>query len=283
MAKTEICMNPTHSNQSLRLDSRRRKWHLPFVASVGVLALADIARAGTVVDWLAFTVGADRRHFSYANDAGANVAQAEIALTNGTLFPLSPAAGLLQSPFWTAPLDYDDSVLSDDTVPTTKIQIVPAAGQAKFKLTLSGADLSGMVFSLGQLLSSAGAGTGGIGIVAKTLGGTDVAVNFLGTDAWDDGIRFYTQPLIWGPGSVLSSAPGAVGESAFAFFGIPKNAGVITSLTFDVPSAANAGSGDALEFAFGVPVNSAIPEPGTWLTGCAMLFACGVGRTNPKK
>jgi hypothetical protein len=84
-------------------------------------------------------------------------------------------------------------------------------------------------------------------------------VDLLGTNGWDDGIRLYTQPLDWdGAHNLLKPNSGATGNSAFAFFRIPQDSGNISSLELSIPAGYATGSGDALEFAFGIP----IPEPG---------------------
>ena len=93
-------------------------------------------------------------------------------------------------------------------------------------------------------------------------------IGLVGTNAWTDGIRSYTQPLAWNAGSqTLSLASGLNGESEFAFFGVPNATPPVTRLTFGIPNGYNAGPGDAIEFALGMPV----PEPGV-----AALFAFGL-------
>ena len=170
---------------------------------------------------------------------------------------------------------FDDSKLANATIATTKVQVSPQGGVVQFHLTISGPDLGGLVFAVGQLL---GGGIGGMVISGSASGGGALPVVFLGSNGWNNGLKFYTDPLDWDAGqSTLRTNPGATGESGFAFFQIPKGTGPVTSLTFDVPVTSVTGSGDAVEFAFGVPT---IPEPGTTLlVGCALAFACGGRRT----
>ena len=78
-----------------------------------------------------------------------------------------------------------------------------------------------------------------------------------------------------GNGNRLTLDAAANGESEFAFFRIrPATLPVtlpVTSLVFDIPQGYASGAGDALEFAFGVPL--VIPEPAV----AAMLLAGGAG------
>ena len=234
------------------------------------LALPLAAHAAPVIDWLAFAPGADRTHFHLLNDAGASAAQAQIDLTSGLLAPLSPNAGTLQSAFWNTAPPAMDSISNDGTVSTTKVQVVPQAGAVDFQLTIGAPDLSGMVFAVGQLFGSGTAGTREMGLLARTFSGVAVALEFLAADAWDNGIRAYTQPLHW-DGTRLTLDAAANGESEFAFFRIGPSALPVTSLVFDIPNGYASGVGDALEFAFGFPVP--IPEP----CAAALLLAAGAG------
>ena len=257
---------------------------LPSAAFLAALSLAwspGAASAATVIDWLAFTPGADRQHFSLASDAGLPVLQAELQITNGSQFPSSPSAALLQSDYWNIAPAFTDSALGDSTVATTRLQIVPRAGAASFQLTLNGANLAGMVFAVGELFAAPVGGTAGLTISADLAGGGTVALDFLGAHVWDDGIRFFQEPVTWN-GSTLSPAPGAAGESAFGFFSIPASAGTVTRLSFRVPSAANTGSGDAIQFAIGKPV-TAVPEPGTALFGGLLSAFAALSRTPRRK
>ena len=105
-----------------------------------------------------------------------------------------------------------------------------------------------------------GAGTAGVGISALTSDGLMVPVEFLGTNTWDDGIRLYTAPLEWDAGQrTLRPGAGAAGNTGFGFFRIPGGPATVTSVRFDVPAGYAAGAGDALEFAFAMP----LPEPGS--------------------
>lgn len=229
---------------------------------------AATAQAAMVTDWLAFSAGADNRHFSLKNDLGVTVAQAELQITLGIPAPLSPSAGLLQDSFWITPPDFTDSVLGDATLATSKVQVAPQAGVVQFRLAMTGTDLSGLYFAVGQLFSNGTNGTMQINISATTAASAPVAVNFLGTNDWDNGIRLYDQPLNWdGILGKLSLSPGANGESQFAFFRVGTGASAVTSLNFDIPSGYNLGVGDALEFALGAPV----PEP----TSAALCLMCG--------
>ena len=100
-------------------------------------------------------------------------------------------------------------------------------------------------------------------------------VSFLEIDDWDNGIRFYTEPLSWDAAlGTLSLDPAASGESAFAFFSIPRTGNAVTRLTLSVPSGYNVGTGDAIEFAFGAPRAPVVPEPSTALAGFAVACAC---------
>ena len=238
-----------------------------------ILWLSDSAGAAPVVDWLTYSTGADRTHFSLKNDGGQITAQAEVQLTTGTLAPLSPSAGLLQVPFWVTAPDFIDSLLGNASVATSKVQVAPQAGAVQYRLAITGQDLSGMFFSIGQLFNSPAAGTREINIAAQTGIGTGVAVDFLGTNGWDDGIRSYTQDLAWDNGlGKLSVSPGSSGESKFAFFRVGIGGNVVTSLILDIPSGYNSGLGDALEFAIGKQV---VPEPASavlWLSGSAIFL-----------
>ncbi len=227
------------------------------------------AHAAPIVDWLAFGPGADRTHFNLLNDAGLSVAQAQIDLTSGLLAPPSPGAGTLQAAFWNTAPPVTDSISNDGNVSTTKVQVVPQAGAVDFQLTIGAQDLSGMVFAVGQLFGSGTAGTRGMGVLARTFSGVAVALELLGTEQWDNGIRAYTQPLNWN-GSSLTLDAAANGESAFAFFRVQPGAGRVTQLVFDIPNGYAVGSGDTLEFAFGV----AVPEPGV-----AAMLILGFGFT----
>ena len=237
-------------------------------------------QAAPVVDWLTFA-GADRTHFNLLNDAGLSAVQAQIDLTSGLLAPLSPNAGTLQSTFWNTAPPAMDSILNDGTVSTTKVQVVPQAGAVDFQLTIQGSDLSGMVFAVGQLFGSGTGGTREMGLLAKTISGVVIALEFLAADPWDNGIRAYTQPLNW-DGTKLTLDPSANGESEFAFFRIRPSALPVTSLMFDIPNGYSSGSGDALEFAFGFPLVP-VPEPGAaamLLGGCAGMSLSRRRRTD---
>ena len=248
------------------------------LAILALGAVQPLVHGAALVDWLTFSAGGERTRFSLLRNSGSAFAEGQVVLTTGLFAPLSPAAGTLQSSFWLTPPPFQDSPLGDATVATTKVQVAPQGGLVQFHLTISGADLGGMVFAVGQLLSG---GIGSMVISTSGTGGGAASVVFLGTNGWDNGLKFYTDPLDWDASqNTLRTSPGAIGESAFAFFQIAPGAGTVTSLSFDVPVSAASGSGDAVEFAFGVPV----PEPGTtWLAGSAVLFACGAGRANRKK
>ena len=245
----------------------------PLLVLAGTLALATVSHA-VVVDWLNFTPGADRRHFSLYNDAGLPFAQAELQITTGVLGPFSPSAALLENPYWVTTPGFTDSQSATTTIPTTKIQIAPQAGAVSYELTISGANLSGLTFSLGELFGTPGGGTRAVNISALTAAGLGVPVTFLETDGWDNGIRFNTQPLNWdAPLGTLSLDPAANGESAFAFFRVPQTGSAVTQLKFSVPSGYNVGTGDAVQFAFAAPVAPVVPEPSTALTGLALACA----------
>lgn len=241
------------------------------VLAVSIALTAPLAsHAAPLVDWLTFSPGADRTHFNLLNDAGLTAVQAQIDLTSGLLAPLSPSAGTLQSAFWDTAPPAMDSIFRDGTVSTTKVQVVPQAGAVDFQLTIQGQNLSGMIFAVGQLFGSGTAGTREVGLLSKTFAGLEIALEFLAADPWDNGVRAYTQPLNW-DGHRLTLDATASGESAFAFFRIGPSAEPVTSLVFNVPRGYAAGTGDALEFAFGVPA-PAIPEP-----GAATLLLLGLG------
>ena len=231
------------------------------------------ARAAITVDWLSFAAGANSTHFSLKDDGGLTVAQAEVQLTSGTLAPLSPSAGLLQAPFWVTAPAFTDSLLGNASVATSKVQVAPQAGSVQYKLAITGQDLSGFYFSVGQLFSNGTAGTLQINIAAKTGAGAGVPVDFLGTNGWDDGIRSYTQELSWDSAlAKLLLSAGSSGESKFAFFHVETGADAVTSLTFDIPSGYNSGLGDALEFAL---AKQSVPEPASavlWLSGSAVFL-----------
>lgn len=230
---------------------------LPCLA--GILCLPLCARAASPLDWLAFSAGADRNHFSLLDDRGVPVAQAEVQLVLGLFAPLSPSSGLLQAPFWVTPPDFTDSVLGDASVKTVKLQVAPQSGAVQYRLTLSGADLSGMTFAVGQLFATAAAGTRSIEISARTASAAAVPVNLLSMNGWDDGTRSYVQALTWDAAQqIVSSVASANGESALAFFKIPGAGSPVTQLSLYIPVGYNSGVGDAVEFAFGVNV---VPEP----------------------
>ena len=251
----------------------------PPLILAGTLALASLSHA-VVVDWLNFTPGADRRHFSLNNDAGLPFAQAELHITTGVLGPLSPSAALLEQPYWVTPPGFTDSQTGTTTIPTTKLQVAPQAGAVSYELTISGANLSGMIFSVGELFGTPGGGTRAMNISAFTAASLGVPVAFLETDGWDNGIRFNTQPLTWNAATgTLALDPAANGESAFAFFSIPQTGGPVTRLKFRVPSGYNVGTGDAVQFAFAVPAGPVVPEPSSALTGLALACACLGART----
>lgn len=242
-----------------------------------LLSLPPCGRAAIINDWLAFNAGADRAHFSLRNDSGTAVAQAEVQLVSGSFAPLSPSSGLLQAPYWVTPPDFTDSVLGNASVATVKIQIAPQAGSTQYRLVLTGADLSGMSFAIGQLYATPAAGTRSVEISALTAAATAVPVNLLSTNGWDDGIRSYTQPVTWDAGlQILSPSVSANGESAVSFFSIPSGGSPITQLTFYIPNGYNAGVGDAVEFAFGV---APAPEPATSaLIIAGLVFMLGHSR-----
>ena len=242
----------------------------------GLVCSSRVAFGDIPVDWLAYTAGADRTHFDLRSDQGIAFAQAGLNIVSGTLPPFTPAAGSLGASFWVTPPDFADSVLGDTTMATTKIQVAPQAGGVNYQLAITGADLSGMYFSIGQLFGTTMAGTRQVNIFALTSLGQSVPVDFFSTNGWDDGIRFYTQPLLWDASfQTLSLAPSANGESEFAFFRIPTSTEPITQLLFDIPNGYNAGVGDALEFGFALPV---VPEPGSvalcvqGMAICAFVF-----------
>ena len=247
------------------------------IAAALALAAPLATHAAPLVDWLAFAPGADRTHFNLLNDAGLPAVQGQIDLTSGLLAPLSPNAGALQSAFWNTAPPAMDSILNDGTVSTTKVQVVPQAGVVDFQLTIQGQDLSGMVFAVGQLFGSGTGGTREMGLLAKTLSGVVIALEFLAADPWDNGIRSYTQPLNW-DGAKLTLDAAANGESEFAFFRIRPSALAVTSLVFDIPNGYAGGAGDALEFAFGLPIPP-IPEP----SAAAMLVVACAGVSLSKR
>ena len=235
------------------------------------------SHAMPIVDWLTFAPGADRTHFNLRTDAGLPAVQGQIDIAAGLLAPLSPNAGTLQSAFWATEPPAMDSILNDGTVSTTKVQVVPQAGAVDFQLTIQGSDLSGMTFAVGQLFGSGTGGTLEISVLAKTLSGVEVALEFLAADQWDNGIRAYTQPLNW-DGAKLTLAAGANGESEFAFFRIQPSTLAVTSLVFGIPNGYASGTGDALEFAFGVPLVP-VPEP----VAAAMLLVGMAGMSLSRK
>lgn len=234
---------------------------LPLVGVLVSLILCPLvvrAQATSMIDWLTFNPGGDRNHFSLLDDQGIAPAQAEIVIASGILAPTSPSSGVLQAPFWTTPPNFADSVLHTATVTSVKVQVAPQAGSVQYQLVITGADLSGMLFGVGQLFGSDSAGTRLLNISALTGASMAVPVALLSMYAWDDGIRFYTEPLAWDAGQqALSFDAGINGESEFAFFSVSSGGTPVTQLKFEIPNGYNGGAGDALEFAFGRPV----PEP----------------------
>lgn len=209
------------------------------------------------LDWLSFSAGNDRTQFTLIDDSGLPVAQAQIQLTSGLLIPLSPSAGILHSDFWVTPPDFEDSVSGNGSVATTKIQVAPQSGLVQYRLTLTGTDLTGMVFGVGQLYGITGSGRSEI--TARTSTALEVPVNLLGAYGWDDGIRSYTEAVTWDTGlQVLSTGPSANGESAVSFFKVTDVGSPVTQLSFYFPNGHNGATGDAVEFAFGMTV---VPEP----------------------
>ena len=239
------------------------------IAALLALATTAASHAAPIIDWLTFRPGADRTHFDLLNDAGLSSLQGQIHLTSGFLAPLSPGPGTLQSAFWNTSPPAMDSVLSDGTVSTTKVQVAPQAGAVNFQLAIQGPDLSGMVFAVGQLFAADSGGTREMGLIARTLAGVEIALEFLAAESWDNGVRAYAQPVNW-DGIKLTLDPTARGESQFAFFRIQSGMVPITSLLFDIPNGYAVGAGDALEFAFGIPV----PEPG--VATLALLGSAGM-------
>ena len=251
----------------LRSVGRRLQRKAAVLGCVVWFANSGCGWGAPIVDWLGFRAETSRTHFSLFDDQGFAFAQAEIVLTSGILGPASPSAGVLQAVFWKTPHGLEDSVLHTETVATSKVQVAPAGGSVQYQLVITGTDLSGMLFGVGQLFGSATTGTRRINLTALTGANVPVPILFVSSRAWDDGIRFYTQPLTWDAGSqALLLDTGRNGESELAFLSVPANGTPVTKLTFEVPSGYNAGAGDALEFAFGKPV----PEP-----GLAGLFALG--------
>ena len=240
------------------------------VCLVGLSCVPVCGHAALPVDWLAFSAGADRTHFFIKDDSGVTLAQATVELVLGLFAPLSPSSGLLQAPFWVTPPNFTDSVLGDASVQTVKLQVAPQAGAVQYRLTLTGLDLSGMTFAIGQLYATVAAGTRSVEISAQTATATAVPVNLLSTNGWDDGIRSYTQPVTWNAGQqILSPAANANGESVLAFFNIPSGGSPVTQLSLNIPNGYNGAVGDAVEFAFGV---TPIPEPST-----SALIIAGLG------
>lgn len=251
----------------LRLAGRRWQRESASLACLLWLAGNGCGWGAPIVDWLGFSAETSRTHFSLLDDQGFAFAQAEIVLTSGILGPASPSAGVLQAVFWKTPHGLEDSVLHTETVATSKVQVAPAAGSVQYQLVITGTDLSGMLFGVGQLFGSATAGTRRINLTALTGANITVPILFVTSRAWDDGIRFYTQPLTWDAGAqALLLDAGRNGESEFAFLSVPANGTPVTKVTFEMQNGYNAGAGDALEFAFGKPV----PEP-----SLAGLFALG--------
>ena len=260
-------VGPTFPAMSQNAFPRLRHFLLGLAALV---CLPLCSRAALQVDWLSFSAGADRNHFSLLDDQGVAVAQAEVQLVLGLFAPLSPSPGLLQAPFWMTPPDFTDSVLGDASVKTVKLQVAPQSGAVQYRLTLTGADLSGMNFAIGQLFATAAAGTRSVEISARTATATAVPGNLLSTNGWDDGTRSYTQSVTWDAAQqIVSPAANANGESVLAFFNIPSGGSPVTQLSFNIPNGYNTGSGDAIEFAFGV---NPVPEP-----AASVLIIAGVG------
>ncbi len=261
------------------ISTRRCRWLLLLAA----MPWLQHSSHGAIVDWLIFTPGIDRTHFSLSTDGGTAFAQAELQITSGVLAPFSPSAGFLSDAYWVTAPGYSDSHLGNESVATTKVQVAPQAGLVSYQLTVQGADLSGLLFSAGQLFGNSSRATDSIDILAMTGGGSAVPVSFLGTHGWDDGIRLDVQPLVWNPSTgKLSLAPASNGESAFAFFTASAGSGPVTKLVFNVPSGYNAGVGDAVEFAFGISQPSSVPEPGGALVG-AVLSAFVAAQTVARK
>jgi len=257
---------------AIPLNSALRRAARSCVSLAVCLIAVTTARSATVVDWLTFTPGANRSHFSLVNDSGGAIAQAEVTLTSGIFAPLSPSAGLLQAHFWVTPPDFLDSTTAAVSLTTTKVQVAPQGGSVQYQVSLNGADFSGMVFSVGQLFGSGGAGTRQVRLSAFTGGGASVPISLLGTRAYDDGLRPFDQPIVWDAAQqTLSPAASASGETAFSFFGIGSAGAPVTRLVIGVPNGHTSPAGDAIELAFAVPP---IPEPAGILFGLAIAGVC---------
>lgn len=225
-----------------------------FIASV---SLGNAAAVISKLDWFNFNPGADQTHFSLVDDNGAPVAQAHIQLASGLLVPLSPSAGMLLSDFWVTAPNFEDSLSGNTSLATTKIQVAPQSDLVQYRLVLTGTDLTGMTFAVGQLFGTGGSGRSEIS--ARTAAASEVSVNFFDTHGWDDGLRAYVEPVSWDNSlQVLTTGASANGESAVSFFKVTDVGSPVTQLSFYFPSGHNGKTGDAVEFAFGMTV---IPEP----------------------
>ena len=245
------------------------------------LLLATTGRAVMVVpvDWLTFMAGGERTRFALLNDSATAFAQAEVSILSGGFAPFSPSAGLLESSFWVTTPGFLDSTLGTDSVATTKLQVAPLGGAVNYQLNVTGADLSGTIFAIGQFFATGTAGTRYVDLSAMTAASTPGSLNYLGLYGWDDGIRLYTQLLTWDSNAGrLSVAAGASGESAFAFFQVqPAGGAAITQLTMSIPNGYNGVTGDTVEVAFGIPAQ--VPEPhAAWLLQAGALAIIGKKR-----
>ncbi len=218
-----------------------------------LILLPAYCKGALIVDWLTFSPLSTRGQFELRNDGGEISAFGEFALASGGFVPGSPSAGFLGDAYWTASHPFADSLSGDHSLTTTKTQIAPKDGIAAYRLIVTGNDLSGMIFAIGQVF----AGIPDANFEVRIH--TTVGVNFYGIHGWDDGVRSYEAGLLWNADtSSLYTPSGTTGDSAFAFFEIPNNGVPIQSLEIDFPKGYSFGNGDTVEFAFGLPV----PESG---------------------
>lgn len=235
-----------------------------FAAGIGALTALHASAATPIHDWLQLAAGSTTASFQLLDDNLDTAVVGGASVTQGFAFP-GPDSFSLGSAFWAAPMDFEDSVTGNSTVPGFVFRVAPSGGAASYSIEFSLTAGVPYVLMIADMFRAADGATSGAQLTTFSDSGP-FAINHLGATVWDNGIRALDQPVLWDSSTgMLSTTPGADGESMPAFFLIDPSTNANPGLLIEIPEAYAVGSGDAIIFGLA----KVVPEP----TSLLMLLA----------
>lgn len=230
--------------------------------AIGISATSAFhARAATpIYDWLQPAPGSTTTAFQLLDDPLNPAVVGAATVTQGFAFP-GPDSLSLDHAFWTAAMDFQDSLTGNSTVPGFVLRVAPSGGAASYSIEFALTTGVPYVLMIADMFRDPDGATTGARVTTFSDSGP-FAIDYFGATTWDNGIRPLDQPVAWDSATgTLSTIAGANGGSTPAFFMIEPSTATKPGLLIEIPEAYAVGSGDAIIFGLAVVV----PEPSSLL------------------